>query len=361
MSMVVSNRQRIHYRFLGERGAYLLLHHGLFGSHRDWYEAGYVEALADNFRLILVDARGHGRSDHPLEPAAYRLEHFADDVIAIMEELSIRNLHFLGYSLGALVGMELLLRHPQRVRITMMAGESPFVLEEMRAEWRELADRIGLEGFGPALEGMHRERRLPTPLTHPEAEGEKQAALALLEALQSLENRQPEDRLTVDSPVALFIGAEDRAAGRVQEARKHIHRARFVSLPGLDHVGLFEQREALLAEVLRLVHSGRKSEDAAREDKTDEGGNSRRGDRNRPNTAREPEPAPAPVEGDPGPSALDPPPGSGSPGDPGEAEGDGPPEAHETRGDPPGEEPLPPGEAVQTGAPDPGEPEENEE
>lgn len=263
MAMVVSNQRRIYYRYEGEKGAFLLLHHGLFGSHRDWYDAGYIDALASNFRLIIPDARGHGRSDHPQQPEDYRLEQFADDVIAIMEELRIRNLHFLGYSFGAMVGMQVLLRHPERVRITMMAGESPFITEDLQGEWREMAARIRQEGFTTVLEKARAERLIITSPQREEVEGEQQAALSLLEALGQVSPRGEQERISVNSPVALFIGTKDRASDRMQEARKAIHRARFVSIPGQDHVGLFTEREALLAEVLRLVYSGKKTDDAS--------------------------------------------------------------------------------------------------
>jgi len=67
MTMVVSRKQRIFFRYEGERGAFLLLHHDLLGSHEDWYAAGYVEQLAKEFRVVVPDARGHGRSDKPGE------------------------------------------------------------------------------------------------------------------------------------------------------------------------------------------------------------------------------------------------------------------------------------------------------
>ncbi|MEE8435952.1 MAG: alpha/beta fold hydrolase [bacterium] len=293
MPIVVSNRRRIFYRYEGEKGAYLLLHHGLLGSHLDWYDAGYVDALAENFRLILPDARGHGRSDHPLAPEDYRIEQFADDVIAIMEELQIRNLHFFGYSFGAMVGMELLLRHPDRVRITMMAGESPFVTEGLRAEWRETADRIRQEGLSAAMTWMHGERRIFSAMRKEEGEGEQQAALALLETLEALPVRENQERLSVNSPVALFIGAEDRAAGRVQEARKAIHRARFVSIPNQDHIGLFTERESLLAEVMRLARSGKKNENPAPRGKSGPRDGRNSGRRNYPATPPRSMPVPA--------------------------------------------------------------------
>jgi pimeloyl-ACP methyl ester carboxylesterase len=263
MTMVVSGRQRIFYRFEGERGAYLLLHHGLFGSHQDWYDAGYVEALRGEFRLIVPDARGHGRSDHPLEPEQYRSQDFAQDVIAIMDELEIRNLHFCGYSLGALVGFELLMRFPERMRIVMLAGESPFLSEAVQGEWRALAEAVRAEGLGPVRERLAAQQRLVAGPAQPEQEGERSAAVALLEGLARETPRQDEGRISVDSPVALFTGEDDPALERMREARRRIHRARFVSFPGQSHSGLFRQRDALIAEMLRLLRPGRREGEGA--------------------------------------------------------------------------------------------------
>src|SRR5437763_14786365 len=63
---------RIHYQVEGE-GPALVLQHGFTESVTDWYEAGYVEALRRDYRLILIDARGHGASDKPRDPDAYVL------------------------------------------------------------------------------------------------------------------------------------------------------------------------------------------------------------------------------------------------------------------------------------------------
>lgn len=257
MAMIISNQQRIFYRYEGERGAFLLLHHGLFGSHQDWYDAGYVKALAGEFRLIIPDSRGHGRSDHPVDSSLYRLRDFADDMVAVMDELQIRNLHFLGYSLGALVGLELLMRHPDRVRIIMLAGESPFVDEQARERWRALAGLIRQEGLSAVKQRLQAENLLAGAPPAEEAAADREAAVALLEALASEEFR-PDGRISVDSPVAMFAGGRDPAADRIREARKRIYRARFVAFPEMTHAGLFEQREALLAEVFRLLRSGRR-------------------------------------------------------------------------------------------------------
>lgn len=264
MTMIVTRQHRIFYRYEGDKGAYVMLHHGLLGSHRDWYDHGWVKALAEDFRLIIPDALGHGRSDRPADPAEYSVAALVEDLVALMDELNIRNMHFLGYSLGALVGFELLMRHPERMRITMLSGEAPFISTASREHWRQMAEDLGGRSYEDFF-AHAREKHLVLPGAPDNGRCETSAeahagAAALLQALQDEPERPDEGRLNFDSPVALYTAEKDPAAIRIKDARRRIHRARLVSLSGLDHVQMFVQREALLGEVLRLLRSGRKTE-----------------------------------------------------------------------------------------------------
>ena len=71
MPYVSNQGVRIYYEIEGS-GPPIVLAHGISGSLEDWREVGWVESLRDRYRLILVDARGHGRSDKPHDPGAYR-------------------------------------------------------------------------------------------------------------------------------------------------------------------------------------------------------------------------------------------------------------------------------------------------
>src|SRR5260370_38821394 len=86
---------RIHYQVEGE-GPALVLQHGFTESVTDWYEAGYVEALRPDYRLILIDARGHGASDKPRDPDAYVLNRRVADVVAVLDALDIAKALFWG-------------------------------------------------------------------------------------------------------------------------------------------------------------------------------------------------------------------------------------------------------------------------
>ncbi len=90
---------RIYYEVEGD-GPPLVLQHGSACSHLEWREMGYSDVLRQDYQLILIDARGHGASGKPHEPAAYALPRRVADVLAVLDALTLRHAHYFGYSLG---------------------------------------------------------------------------------------------------------------------------------------------------------------------------------------------------------------------------------------------------------------------
>ena len=99
MPYVDNSGVKIHYHVEGE-GPPLVIQHGLTSSLENWYAYGYVEALKKDYRLILVDARGHGLSDKPHDPADYELGLRVRDILAVMDDVGVDKAHNLGYSLS---------------------------------------------------------------------------------------------------------------------------------------------------------------------------------------------------------------------------------------------------------------------
>jgi len=67
---------RIHYQVEG-KGPPLMLQHGFTSNLKSWRQFGYVDALKHHYQLILLDARGHGASDKPHDPAAFAWSYFS--------------------------------------------------------------------------------------------------------------------------------------------------------------------------------------------------------------------------------------------------------------------------------------------
>jgi pimeloyl-ACP methyl ester carboxylesterase len=94
----------------GEGPPLILLHGGL--GHSGWW-ANQVPVFARGHRVIVIDSRGHGRSTRDDRPYGYDL--MADDVVGLLDFLGIRQAAVVGWSDGAILGLDLAIRHPDRV------------------------------------------------------------------------------------------------------------------------------------------------------------------------------------------------------------------------------------------------------
>ena len=101
---------RIWYAVFGHGPPVILLHGGLANSD---YWGDQVPVLAHHYRVIVMDSRGQGRSTLGLGPLSYEL--MADDVLGLMNFLKIRKAALVGWSDGAIVGLDIVIQHPQRV------------------------------------------------------------------------------------------------------------------------------------------------------------------------------------------------------------------------------------------------------
>jgi len=118
----------LYHAVFGEGDPVLLLHGGM--GHSNYWGHQVVE-LARRHRVIVLDTRGHGRSTLPPKPLSYRL--FADDVLGFLDALKIERVAILGWSDGAIVGLELAMRRPDRVSRLFSFGAN-FNLQGLRPE-----------------------------------------------------------------------------------------------------------------------------------------------------------------------------------------------------------------------------------
>jgi pimeloyl-ACP methyl ester carboxylesterase len=104
------NGVSLFYGEIGRGSPVVLLHGGLANSD---YLGNQVRALKPHHRVIVVDSRGHGRSSRDSRPFGYDL--MADDVVALLDTLKVPKADIVGWSDGAIIGLDLALRHPDRV------------------------------------------------------------------------------------------------------------------------------------------------------------------------------------------------------------------------------------------------------
>ena len=70
-----------------------------------------VPALAGRFRVLRYETRGHGQTEAP--KGAYTLDQLADDALALLKSLGISRMHWVGLSMGGMIGQTLALKAPE--------------------------------------------------------------------------------------------------------------------------------------------------------------------------------------------------------------------------------------------------------
>lgn len=102
---------RIYYEIYGKEKPPLLLLHGGLTSVESWY--AQLPTLSRDFQLIIIDMRGHGRSNIGHQPFNYDL--LTSDTLAILDQLHLKKVDILGWSDGGIVGLKLAITQPHRV------------------------------------------------------------------------------------------------------------------------------------------------------------------------------------------------------------------------------------------------------
>lgn len=268
---------RIYYEVEGQ-GPPLVLAHGMgFGGDLTaWRTTGYTDALKGDYRLILFDIRGHGRSDKMLRPfdnaqgkpaqdkpgeASAETSDPADDVVAVLDELGIAKAHFLGYSMGASVGFRQAVSHLDRFISFMLGGMTPGRWPEEMVRAMEISRELSkLRRADPEAYFKRMESLLGHTLT-----AEEKSKLVVRDAeadIASLGEHREQPALTerdlagITVPCLLYCGDQDPFHNGAQEAVQHMPRAAFVSMHGLNHITAFSRSDVvvnLVKQFLTLV------------------------------------------------------------------------------------------------------------
>jgi pimeloyl-ACP methyl ester carboxylesterase len=237
---------RIHYRVEGE-GPALVMQHGITWNMEGWARHGYVDALKPHFRLVLVDARGHGESDKPHEASAYELSLHVGDIVAVLDALDLPTAHFWGYSMGGWIGFGLAKYAPERTRGLILGGAHPY--------GRSLPARLDPSEPKDFLRGMFSGvvnfDTLPADKQAEFLDNDFLAISAARNARPSLQEVLP----TMRMPCLLYSGDLDGTFADTQRCAKEIPHATFVSFPHLDHPETFYRSDIVLPRVMKFLQS----------------------------------------------------------------------------------------------------------
>lgn len=247
-AFLFANGHRLRYRVAGQ-GPLAIFGHGLLGSIEQIdTHLGSLDALREMVRLVVYDARGHGQSEGPDDPAAYTWEALGLDMVAVADYFGEEQAIFGGASMGAASALWAAIERPERVRALVMVMPPPLGPLEMRDPAEQQAVKA-LEFVSAAVQayGIEQTARLVRAMPGLPGDPEErvqwllsQNPRALAFAIQGLISapfHDPEAYRAVRAPV-LVIAHEGDPLHPVRAARllkEHIPHAHLVVAPRPDY------------------------------------------------------------------------------------------------------------------------------
>lgn len=241
-----SDGVRLHYEVHGpEHGIPVVVVHGFASDYRlNWVGTRWQEALTTaGFRVFGLDCRGHGHSEKPHDRAAYDIRIMARDVARLMDTEELKSACYLGYSMGARIGVQAMLDFPDRVLRAVLGG-------------------IGMSGAIPKADAIAESFLRGEPSDDPIAQTFYRFASARptndLKALAAcITGMQPQWDAAmlsaIRTPTLVAVGDRDELAPDAPELVELIPSSRLVTLPGRDHMGAVPAREFKEAAIAFLA------------------------------------------------------------------------------------------------------------
>jgi 3-oxoadipate enol-lactonase len=271
---IASDGIRLHYDVSGRRdGEPVLMIQGLGVDSRGW--ALQRLAVARQYRAIVFDNRGVGRSDKP--NGDYDLEQMADDALAVLDAAGYESAHVMGASMGGVIAQILAVRYPHRVRSVVVACTACRHLQwrrELLEDWAAVAETQGMRSFAAKnlrwLVGSRSLRRFwpafgvltPIAISAP-----AHAFVAQVHAILDMDDSLRVLLPSVTAPALVLVGSQDILTPQAdaEELAELIPGAELAVVQGGAHGFLVEQFATfnrLVLDFLAAVTAATATEDA---------------------------------------------------------------------------------------------------
>lgn len=267
-----SDGVRIGYEILGQ-GKPLVLLHGFFGDRETWHAAGYVNVLAEQARLILIDARGHGESDAPSDSASYRMSQQVADVLAVLDALSIERAAFWGSSMGGTIGLRLLATNPNRISAFIATGAHAETVKPPQEEVDREAELFRTRGVAPFIDHLEQQGALPDWMRAAMLAANPHALAALTLGLVERDDTERDDIVGAlaqcRTPVLMLAGEHDPRLASIRRTADRLPGAVVVELPGCGHFDAFVRSDLSVppARTFLSTASGRRAGGSGEDDR----------------------------------------------------------------------------------------------
>ena len=240
-----------YYEIHGKEGApWLVFSHSLACTVRMW--DGEIAKHKAGYRVLAYDTRGHGQSAAPKGP--YTLEQLADDLHALLQHLKIEKPHYVGLSMGGMIGQTAALKYPGIFRSMTLADTTSRYPAEAAPMWQDRIRVAESKGMAPLVQAtLERWFTAPFRKNHPE---KVQRVAALIEntpvagyagCCAAIPKINVTSRLKeIKTPTLVICGNDDPGTppAMAREIQENIPGAKLVLIPQAAHLSNIEQPEA---------------------------------------------------------------------------------------------------------------------
>ena len=261
-----ANGIETYYEIHGKEGApWLVFSHSLACSVRMW--DGEIARHQERYRVLAYDTRGHGQSAAPQGP--YTLEALADDLRALLQQLKIERPHYVGLSMGGMIGQTAALKYPGISRTLTLCDTTSRYPAEAAPMWQERIRIAEAKGMAPLVQPtLERWFTEPFRKNHPDKVKpvatliEKTPVAGYIGCCAAIPKINVTSRLKeIKAPTLVICGNDDPATppAMAREIQQNIPGAKLALIPQAAHLANIEQPEAFnraLAEFLSSPASG---------------------------------------------------------------------------------------------------------
>jgi 3-oxoadipate enol-lactonase len=239
----------INYTIEGQ-GPWVVMSHSLACNRSMWDEQ--AQLLKSRYRVLRFDTRGHGASDAP--EGAYTLDMLSDDLLGLLDGLSMDAPHFVGLSMGGMIGMTFALRHPGRLRSLVLCDTSSRMPAQAAPIWEGRIKVAREQGMEPLVEPT-----LQRWFTEPFYKANKPMMGRVGQMIRDTKpsgyigccKAIPQINLTdrlgaIQCPVQIIVGEQDAGTPVAMSQAIHhaIPRSELVVIPSASHLSNLEQPAA---------------------------------------------------------------------------------------------------------------------
>lgn len=240
------NGMQMYYEVSGEGSPVVVLH----GAYMDITTMGeIIPMLAKNHKVYAIEMQGHGHTNDIDRPVTY--QNFADDVAALMDLVELQKADVFGYSMGAEVGLQLVIRHPEKVnRLIFCSGA--YDLEGWQPVYKDFIPQMTPEMFLSMPFFAEQQKKSENPDDYVEF-------LKKMIALEKEPMAWEEDVKKIKTPVLIIAGDADVATlehtislfkllggGVMGDMGNPLPESRLAILPATSHTAVITQVDHLI-------------------------------------------------------------------------------------------------------------------